>query len=588
MVRYLKGFKLSGLWTCPRSIEASCAQRTKELLKFADAMFEDMQKQIDDAFESDGEEQSLTINDSSVKTQRLAVEKIRMFLHMISMQSEIFRRAVQSKQDKLRALEAEKSRIEEQIEERLIPTPLPTLPTEILGQIFSHLYWSESVAPFPRTPPGHSNFPAVDCRTTLQRFLDDDATPIEWKSLINKRIPCVITTLGAEEGWRTIAPFFGPHPRTIRLRDLHEVSEDILEMPSTAIFINLSERVTRDLESIRQKPWHNVLLSEFRDTDSSEVPREVLQDLVQNFGEKLSGVDHLSFFEISPNTYDDRFLAQASSLMDTGGTEGLSLKPSYACLPPHLIPTFRPIMSNITELETSVPMTYDFGDTITHIDHLLQVLMLCSNTLTSIVITNGQISGTPSVSQTRGHSRVSFPQLKRLSLNALVERSVLDILSAIECPSLRHLTLSMCSVGTSDLTQSQLNTGIATRISASFLHGLFPDLESISANLGEFKDAQFLSDLASPSGSGSWLFPLLDTMKFGSGCVSVAQLPLLRAVTKVVHNRMRSDATKNIRSLSITEFRGAESTDCDALRLFVPEIRFIPDVIHSWGSDAGW
>lgn len=77
-------------------------------------------------------------------------------------------------------------------------------------------------------------------------------------------------------------------------------------------------------------------------------------------------------------------------------------------------------------------------------------------------------------------------------------------------------------------------------------------------------------------------------MKFGSGCVSMAQLPLLRAVTKVVRNRMRSDATKNIRSLSIPDFRGAESTDCDTLRLFVPEIRFIPDVIHSWGSDSGW
>ena len=77
-------------------------------------------------------------------------------------------------------------------------------------------------------------------------------------------------------------------------------------------------------------------------------------------------------------------------------------------------------------------------------------------------------------------------------------------------------------------------------------------------------------------------------MKCGSNRATLAQIPLLMAVTKVAVNRMRSADVKDIRYLSIPEFRGAESMDCDALRFFVPDIHFLPNPNRFWATESGW
>ena len=77
-------------------------------------------------------------------------------------------------------------------------------------------------------------------------------------------------------------------------------------------------------------------------------------------------------------------------------------------------------------------------------------------------------------------------------------------------------------------------------------------------------------------------------MKYGSNRATLAQIPLLMAVTKVVVNRMRSADVHDIRYMSIPGFRGAESMDCDALRLFVPDIHFLPNPNRFWGTESGW
>ncbi|KLO15440.1 hypothetical protein SCHPADRAFT_902337 [Schizopora paradoxa] len=576
MEGYLKGFELSNLWTCKRSVEASCARRTEALLKFVDTMFEDMRNEIDETFRSDRIDAHSFISD-----QRISIDRIRMLLHMNSMQLEIFRRVVQDKQETLEALEIEKSKIMGQINERRSPIPLPTLPNEILGQIFAHLYWSETDSLL----PGYLDFPADGF--TLQRLIDDGTTP-EWKTFINNQLPCILTTSGTEREWRMFANFFGPHPRILRLQDLHQIPEDVLERPSTIVSISLSDGlgVMEELENIRQKPWRDIFFSVFAHSESSTTPKEVLKGILQSFGDKMARLDRLTFYENSPNTYDAGSPDQASSFAETKRLEGLASS-FNAYLPLHLVPTFHPITSNISDLETTIPMTFESIDPTSDVENLFQVLMLCSKSLTSLTITQGPTLALPSGSQARVRRPILFPQLKRLDLNSLPESIVSNILSSVECSSLRHFSLLVLP----DIPggNSQTNKGTTGRISANSLSILFPHLNYISASLGELKqDARFLTDLASPDESGSWFFPLLNSMRFGTNRASLAHLPLLRAVTDVVLNRMRSDAVNDIRYLTIPEFIGAESVGCDALKLFVPEIHFIPDANYNWFPERSW
>ncbi|KLO15441.1 hypothetical protein SCHPADRAFT_938680 [Schizopora paradoxa] len=572
-----KALKLSSLWTCRRSIEASCSQRTEAVLDFVDALFEDMRDEADNAQKFtwiDGDERA-SFKDASIKDRRLAVDGIRTSMHMKSMQLEIFRRAVQHKQDEIKALAVEESKIIAW--ERHCPTPSPNLPNEILAKIFSHLYWSESKF---RPMLAYTDLLVVDNRTTLQKLLDDGDTTDEWKNLINQQIPCIVTTFGISEIWMAFEPHFGPHPRVLPVRDLHEDLEGALERPTTTIVVNLSEKLKmmEDLESIRHKPWRNVFIAQFGDESSSTAPMEAIKGIVQNFGDKLAGLDRLTFYELSSNTYDTTLLARA--LVEANESEGQAskLELSYASLPSHLLPAFHPILSNISHLETTILMAHDPDVGALGIGHCFQLLVLCSNTLSSVAIVNHHNS-ILAPGRTRARMRlreISFPRLNKLSLSSFTEDIVLEILSAMHCPSLRHFTLSTFPALSICSSQLRTNSESDGRNSAKFIHNLFPNLEYISVGFGEFdQDAQFLSDLANPDESGNWIFPLLDSMSFEPSYATLHQLPLLKALTKMVINRMRSTGAKNISYLSLPEFKGAESADCDALRLFVPGVRFV-------------
>ncbi|KLO15444.1 hypothetical protein SCHPADRAFT_261955 [Schizopora paradoxa] len=585
-------FKLSSLWTCHRSIEASCTQRTDALLKFVDSTFADMLVEMDNAFksaETGSDERALSDDDIDID-HRSAVDRIRMLTHVKGMQLEIARRLVQKKQDELKALAAEKSKIIAQANERRDPAPLPHFPNEILAQIISYSYWSGKAS----GTPGFPDLLAGDDRNPLQLLLEDDDTPVEWKNFINKQIPCVVTTFGVGGDLTMYLKHFGPHPRMLPLLDAHQDFEDVFERPSTIILINLAEisKVMEELESIRQKPWHNVFISTF--PYSPAVLEQAFKSFVQKFRDKLVDLGRLCFPNVSPFTLNHDFIVQATSLMESARLQELpsKFKSSYARLPLCLLPTFHPVLSNITELETTVPLC-DSGDETLGVGQVLQVLMLCSNALTNLKISDGHNLGVRD-RKLIPMRRLSFPRLERFVLDFFVETIALNILPAMHCPLLRHFTLSICLEPEFwDDVPRRIRRSLKTdgRLSATLLHSLFPDLEYISVTFGNFdQDAQFLSDLAAPDESENWIFPLLDSMKFGSSTVSLAQIPLLKAVAKVVVNRMLSDVARSIRYLSIPSFMDAESADCDTLKLFVPELQFIPSIseIYGWSRKPGW
>ncbi|KLO15443.1 hypothetical protein SCHPADRAFT_938682 [Schizopora paradoxa] len=547
-------------------------------------MFEEMRNEMDNVLKSSQidrhELEVVAFDNDSIKEQRRDVDRSCMLLHINSMQLEIFRRAAQTKQEESSALAAEKYRLIARIDDQQGSTPLSTLPNEVLAQIFSHLYWSDAI---PAAQPGLFD-PFFDRRTTLQRLVDDGDTPVEWKGFINQQIPCAITNFGNIRRWGLFEPRFGPHPRVLPMSDLHENSEDVWSRPSTTIVIDLFEGlgVVEHLEKIRLKPWRNVLISEFVSTKSSSVALKIAKSILQNFGNKLANLDSLEFYETPQNAFGGGFFeAQASLSIENNESDGLASQFTsrlpHASLPSHLLPLFHPILSTISDLETTIPTDYVFGIPTSNVDDLLLLLTLCSSTLQSMTLINGQ-SSTPS-SRSRVRQRLPFSQLKKLNIDSSAENIVVDILTAIDCPSLRHLTLNISPIAPGDIILSgDSDGGTNDPISAIFLHNIIPDIEHISLGFGNLEqDEQFLSDLANPNESGKWVFPSLDSMKFESTVFSPAQIPLLKALAKVVINRARSDATKAIRCLSVPEFSGEESAYCDTLRLFVPEMQFIAD-----------
>lgn len=402
-----------------------------------------------------------------------------MLMHINSIQLEILRRATQQKQDESKALVTQKFEVTSLIDGQRTPPIklLPTLPNETIAQIFSYLYWFED-----DRRPGHPVEP--EDGTTLQRLLDDDDINDEWKNLINEQIPCLLKTSGADANLRVFGPHLGPHPTILSIRDLHRDTEDIVERSSTTIVVNLSKgmQAIEDLECIRQKTWHNVFISEFGEIKTSTEPMDAIKALVQKFGKKLAGLDRLELYETSQNTFANNLEANGGALTEDSGSEVLSLQLAHAHLPTHFLPIFHPILSSISELETTVPVLFGADEMSSDLDGLFQALASCSDSLSSLTIMNAQSALT--VNRPREGCHLLFPQLKRLCLNAFTKDNILDVLSAMSCPLLSHFTLNMY---VKLLSMDGVSDGrTECPISARTLNDMFSNLEFISVSFGEF------------------------------------------------------------------------------------------------------
>jgi len=103
-----------------------------------------------------------------------------------SMQVEVFRRAMESKQDDLKSLITERSNLLTLVVDKSSSKSLPTLPSELIAEVFASLYLMENKA-------------NVDSeKTTLQRLLEDSNLSDDWKHLIRGVIPAVFAGDGKE------------------------------------------------------------------------------------------------------------------------------------------------------------------------------------------------------------------------------------------------------------------------------------------------------------------------------------------------------------------------------------------------------
>ncbi len=86
------------------------------------------------------------------------------------------------------------------------------------------------------------------------------------------------------------------------------------------------------------------------------------------------------------------------------------------------------------------------------------------------------------------------------------------------------------------------------------------------------RSTQFLASLATPDESGSWLLPALNSIEFGGNTMKPS---LLKVLTRVVINRLKSGAAEPIHSVYIANLQSSPdstvSADINTLNLLVPE-----------------
>ncbi len=113
------------------------------------------------------------------------MDRLGLLIHLSSMQADVLRRVTERKHEELKALIDDKNQHLSQANKHILSKPqaLPSLPNEIISQIFRQLQFIES---------------ACD-ESTLQRFLDDEGTADAWRQLVEIETPLVITGTGSVE-----------------------------------------------------------------------------------------------------------------------------------------------------------------------------------------------------------------------------------------------------------------------------------------------------------------------------------------------------------------------------------------------------
>lgn len=311
-------------------------------------------------------------------------------MHVKKMQLEVIKRVAECKQDEFNTLAEERSILLQQVNDHLIPKTLPTMPNEIIARIFSFLYWTEDgkqdgddTHPWRHFPDKFENQ-----KPTVQSFLEDHGTSLDWRNLIEREVPVAVACLGTKYAIKENVNLVGAHPREIPMieMDANRNSEALFKRPSITIIATLTGNSTllEDLEPIRHYPWRNFILS-VRGRSISQDNKGIVRTFVRDYGQKLAELDCLVIYPFHHDIVSAPGGILPCEVRDFEGHGILASKLQVARLPPTLLPTLRPILNNVTALETGVTV---FPLTVrTDMKNLLKMLEPCLNSLISLTLT---------------------------------------------------------------------------------------------------------------------------------------------------------------------------------------------------------
>jgi len=505
-------------------------------------------------------------------------------MRLNDMQVEVFRRAIERRQDDLKGLAKEKATIFSLTTDRLASKSLPTLPNEVIAHIFSSLYFMEEDI-YARTPACVA-LEDTHASTTLQWFLDDSGTSDSWRRIIQRHIPGVFTGDGEDDFRRLLTiqekELLGPHPRILPTDDL----DAQLSGSSTTVFTSVTgwPELKDKLHDMCKYPWRNLIIST-NDSPSRVRRMEIMNSLVQNFGHKLANIERL---EVYPFRDDGAFFSNLPmwgplEVVDFDDQHVIEPKIRAARLPLHFLQDLRPFLKNATELEVGIPsqledLTSGFGvfadylrpyaDTL--VDLKLSDVARDSRWRFWLGAPEIDVPTTPFPKANDQGRPILFPQLKRLRLNGFAECILLDVLSTFVCPSLSELSVSLGWYVPEDERRNR-------RVSAASLHKIHPLITCIDicphdGDIG--RNDEFFEALAIPDAVGNWLFPGLEVIRFDR---KAFQSSTLKTLTRVVIARSSCSVTMPIRSVTFhlfeTQLDAFTGACMSALKLLVPDVK---------------
>jgi len=215
----------SQLWESPQVIESYCAKSAGVLSEYLDAMFEDLKGPIRMGTQCQSSDATST---SPLETRRLAMDSTYLPMRLIKMQLEVLRQVMERKEEELRGLVAKRSIHLKEANDQLTSKSLPSLPIEILAQIFRSLYNIES-----------RDTGSYHWDDTIWKLMHDKHAPSAFRHIIRSEIPVVVTQaeigrMYSELSLPDVRVLLGGQPRTFQPQQLDSI---VMSSSSTTVMI---------------------------------------------------------------------------------------------------------------------------------------------------------------------------------------------------------------------------------------------------------------------------------------------------------------------------------------------------------------
>lgn len=402
-----------------------------------------------------------------------------LLARLVSIQVEVLRRVTERKQERLALLVSERTGHAAHADSQFASHRLPSLPPEIIAQIFRQLYFVESKA------ISYIYFPAnLDAKSTVWAFIEDRYTPNDWKHIIGREIPLVVVQEGglpSELGLNQVQSLLGTQPRIAQ-----PGAQDNASIPTSSATVLLTAKGWPELKdrlnSLFQFTWRCLILAYHTPTHRTDpqVNVEMVNTMTRLCGPKLAELDRLvidPFCNSVFGTGDDR---EGDYRIDTsaentfeGAVENLKLR--SASLPLHSLPLrdLRRYLAHVTELEVYIPANSASlrRDVLEECCRYLQPFL---DTLMKLILSVVSLRFSDRIDPSPGGPRRPnlFPKLKSLSLSYSLGCITRDGLECFDCPSLVDLSIL-----------SECNRHGRDRTSAASLHRAFPLLQTIAFSM---------------------------------------------------------------------------------------------------------
>ncbi len=263
------------------------------------------------------------------------------------MQLEVIGRVIDSKQEELKGLVTETSVHISHANGQLASQPLPSLPNEVLAQIFRSLYFIEG---------RDTGLRLWD--NTVWKLVDDKRTPSTFRRIIRSEIPVVVTQaeIGrscSELNLPEVQVLLGKQPRAFQPQQLDNI---ISPSSSTTMMITAEgwPELKEGLHDLCRIPWRCLIFAHDSNEYCAKLKLPMVNTVIHECGHKLADLDRLVVIPFEISESDDELRA-GDPLIKNLEQYVPRIRAASLSLRLLLLPGLRHFLSRVTDLEVSIP-----------------------------------------------------------------------------------------------------------------------------------------------------------------------------------------------------------------------------------------